>query len=311
VAGGAFVIALSLGATGCNHVDQLSFAPAPAQVAVPTTAVPVTLADGTGVRLPRVPGSPTTTVVPVVGGVATITGTVVGPGGVLPGATVYTERVVGSASGSITAITGPDGGFSLTGLLGGAYRVRAWDAPTLAMTTPMIFFLPGTGQDAVTLSLATFDTVGVVGVTNPDPPVVGQPANLAIQVTMPLVGADGVVRHLALPAATVVLTNDPAWKVRDTPTMLTTTGADGEAVFEVICTAPGSQTLYASVNSQDPLSLNVPACRAAPPPTTTTTAPTPKTTALTPKTTTLTLTTRPPTPATRPATPKATAPATR
>jgi hypothetical protein len=199
---------------------------------------------------------------------------------------VLAERVVGTASASVTAVTGPDGSFSLAGLRGGVYRVRAWEPPAMALATPMVFFLGGTDIHPLTLSLASYTTPGVVGVVNPDPPVAGQPANLAIQVTMPTVGADGVVRQPPLSGAIVTLANGPGWNILSAGNLVTT-GSNGEAVFEVSCASPGPQPLDAAVNGQTPVSLQLPGCAPPPPPPTTATTTT--------TTTTTTSTTTPPT----------------
>src|SRR3954468_15484125 len=96
---------------------------------VPSTVVletPTTAPDLTGVGLAAVAGRTTTTSIPLGPGGATLNGTVTGPDGPVPSATVHIERLVGDASGSADVATQPDGTWTAPGLLGGRYRVRAW-----------------------------------------------------------------------------------------------------------------------------------------------------------------------------------------
>ena len=294
----ALVAAASLGA-GCTQVERLSIpAPNTRVTAPPVTSPPATLPDTSGVILPTVPGATTTTAPVATGGTATISGAVTGPAGPVRGATVQAERIVGGQEAVVDATTTADGAFSLAGLVGGDYRVRAWMAPGLDLVDPQIFYL-GAGEDhTLRLPLSSFAGVTVVGVINPDPPTLGQAANLAVQVTGETVGPDGVVRDPAVAGAQVELTNGPGWLAHNGNPL--TTAADGEAIFEVSCVSVGDQPLDASVNGQAPEALDVPSCQPAPVPTTTTpppTTPPPPTTTTPPPTT---ATTPPPTTATTP-----------
>ncbi|HWG74088.1 MAG TPA: carboxypeptidase-like regulatory domain-containing protein [Acidimicrobiales bacterium] len=252
--------------TGCNSVESLSYGTPPPTAATPTTAPPLTLPDTSGVALPAVAGVTTTTAPVATGGAASIRGTVLGPSGVVPGATVEADRIVGDNSAQVKATTGPDGGFTIAGLLGGRYRVRAWMAPTLAVTSPQIFFLGATQVDQISLTLSPFSGTAVVGVINPSPPTLNQPTDLAVQVTAASVGTDGVVRSPTVAGATVELTNGPGWMVLTTNPIQTS--ADGEATFEVECVSVGAQPLDAAVNGQVPQALTLPDCQPPPPPTT-------------------------------------------
>lgn len=261
VAGAAVVLA----AAGCGGVESLSFRAPPRSAPTPSlTTPPTTLPDTVGDVLPTVDGVTTTTALAVTGGNAAIDGTVTGPSGPVAGATVEATRVVDGASASATAVTTATGVFAFAGLLGGDYRLRAWMAPTLAMTSPEVFFLAGGDDHHVDLALDSFTGWNVAGVFDPDPPTTGQPASLAVQATLPAVGPDGVVRDQPVAGALVELTNGPGWLVVGTNPART--GADGEAIFTVDCLTAGDQPLDASVNGNSPQSLNPPACQAPPPP---------------------------------------------
>src|SRR5688500_10725176 len=137
VRGFLVAVALTTAATGCTRgaVDELP-APPTTGPTTSTTARP----DLSGVVLPDVPGT-TSTSIPVGPGEATLQGIVTAPEGAVPGATVLIERLVGDGAGSATVVAGPDGRWVAPQILGGRYRVRAWRAPDLALTSPASFFL--------------------------------------------------------------------------------------------------------------------------------------------------------------------------
>lgn len=262
---GVALLAAAALCAGCGGVETLSFSPPPASgLTPPSTAPTTTLPVTVGVILPGVPGVTTTTAPAVTGGSATIRGTVTGPPGVVGGATVEATRVVGGATASVKATTKPDGSFSITGLVGGDYRVRAWQQPNLAMTTPLVFFLQAGTDRRVTLDVKSFSGPAVAGVFNPQLPVVDQPTSLAVQVTTPTVGSDGVVRQPPVAGALVELTNGPGWVVVGSNPV--PTAANGEATFTVACVSAGDQPIDASVNGQAPQALNPPPCQEPPPP---------------------------------------------
>lgn len=261
LAAAACAALLAVAAGGCG-VETLSYRPPPPTAAPAASPVPTTtLPDTSGVILPKVAGVTTTTAPAATGGSATLEGTVTGPKGQVVGATVQATRVVDGVDAPVTAVTKAGGAFSLTGLQGGDYRVRAWQAPTLAMTSAQVFFLDGNQVDRLTLQVSSYSGTDAVGVFNPDPPTVDQPSALAVQVTQPTVGSDGVVSQRPLAGAKVELTNGPGWVVVGTNPV--PTAYDGEATFTVACIAPGQQPLEASVNGQAPVSLHPPSCSPA------------------------------------------------
>lgn len=247
------------------------FTPAPA----PTTAPP-------GVALPTlhaVAGT-TTTVLPGLQGTSEVHGSVTGPQGPIGGATVRIERSVRGRIQRLDVVAGPDGGWGVPGLSGGAYRVRAFLPPTLAQRTAEVFFLTAGEQRPVDLVLESFaEPVVTIGVA-PNPPLLDQPLNLAIQVTTRTVDADGIVRSQPLAGASVDVAIGGAWE-RETPASTTTstssstsststsststttfgtttsttepaspglvTDANGQVTVEYVCRSPGPAQVTVSV----------------------------------------------------------------
>ncbi|MHB1536203.1 MAG: carboxypeptidase-like regulatory domain-containing protein, partial [Acidimicrobiales bacterium] len=182
----AVLIGLAALFAGCGGgVQSLSFpTPPPTSAAVGVTTTTVA-PDLTGVSLAPVAGQITTTTVGIGPGAATINGTVLGPQGPVSGASVEADRLVGDAEATVSTTTAADGSFTFAGVLGGRYRVRAWQTPTLAMISPQIFFLGGSETHTLTLTVTAFVGSQITAAIAPDPPTVGDPANLAVQVVTP------------------------------------------------------------------------------------------------------------------------------
>jgi hypothetical protein len=255
---------------GCSgRVTTLNFAtPPPTSPAPATTKAP----ELTGVSLAGVAGRPVGKV-NVGPGPATISGTVVGPAGPVGGAVVSAERLVGDAVGTADVTAKPDGTWSLPSVLG-RYRVRAWRPPDLALTTPEIFFLSGSDTKSLTLLLQQFNAATVTAAIAPNPPVAGEPATLAVQLTTQTVDAKGVVRAQPVPGASVQLGGGGTWSTADPNPAAT--GVDGTVSWQVVCTQAGPQPLTVLVNSTDNYPVNLPPCGV--PPTTTSTTVTQETT---------------------------------
>src|SRR4051794_5691392 len=73
----------------------------------PLQGAATSVVDYSGVALPRVPGNTTTTVLEQ--GTASITGSVSGPSGLVPGVTVRIEHLLGSGVVRHDVTVGPDG----------------------------------------------------------------------------------------------------------------------------------------------------------------------------------------------------------
>jgi hypothetical protein len=231
-----------------------------------TTSVP----DLTGVALREVPGR-TTTTVPLAPGQANIKGSVVGPQGPVPDAVVHAERLVGESLAAVDIGTAPDGSFALPQVKGGRWRLRAFRAPDLALVTPEVFYLEGAETKTLTLKLESYDGVRVSSATAPNPPIVDEPTNLVVQVTLASVDRQGVVRASPVPGVRVELFGAGDWRVDGQNTRLTDQA--GQALWQVRCRSSGTQPLSVLVGDAERFPLTVAACAAAPPPTTTTTAP--------------------------------------
>lgn len=269
------VLALALatfGVAGCSGVQTLSFPDPPSTVRTVPVKTPTLPTNLPSVVQAAVPGATTTTVPPIGPGAATIEGTVFGPQGPVGGATIQAERIVGDQITATETTSAGDGSWSIGPVLGGRYRLRAWQSPSLDMLTPQIFFLGDTDTHSAALQLTSFPGPDLEAAISPGNPEVGGTDNLLIQVTNPTVGPDGVVRDEPGVGASVDLTDGPDWNVLNGNPLAT--GTDGRVLFQVSCQSPGDDPLSAAVGSGLPVALQMPSCApspTAPPPSSTTT----------------------------------------
>jgi hypothetical protein len=158
------------------------------------------------------------------------------------GATVRVERVVGDAFAYLDVKTGTDGTWVVGGILGGQYHRYNG---TLVRT-----------------ALA------------PNPPIIGLPSQLVVEVTTNKVDAAGVVRGAPVVGQTVQLFGDGQWSF--TKTTGTTDGA-GYVRFSLVCTDLGPQRLSVVAGAGDVAGVDTPTCSPVPTTlaTTTTLNPTP------------------------------------
>jgi hypothetical protein len=243
----------------------------------PLTTVPV---DLSAIPLPPADG---TTTVPArnLSGSAKIGGTVSGPSGPLPGATVHVERIDGGYAGDF--VTGGDAKYLFEGLPGGRYRARAFLAPTFAQTQSDSVFLGEEEARVLDLKVEQFDALAVTAAVAPNPPVFGQPFNLVVRVAKRTVDPGGVVRSAAVPGATITVSTTGTLVINAVGTA--TTGPEGTVTFLSSCRGPGALNGIASVkltptSPAQTVTLDLPACEA---PATTTTAPGASTTTTTAK----------------------------
>lgn len=236
--------------------------PGPVPPPEPTTAA----VDYSGIGLPGVPGR-TTTTVDDGPGQATLQGHVLGPDGPVPGATVEVERLVDDAVLTRTVATAADAGWTVAGVKGGRYRVRAWRPPDLAQVTPVIFFLGGNEVRRLDLTLDRYTGTGVAATIAPSPPPLDGPSNLAVQVRTSIVDGQGVVRTTPVPAVSVELVGGGGWSVESANPQ---TSDDGGVVrWRLVCSAPGASGLSVVVGGAQTYPVNVAPCAEPPPPPTT------------------------------------------
>lgn len=224
---------------------------------LPPTTVAI---DFSGVRLERVPGSTTTTIA-IGPGRAMLSGLVMGPDGAVPGAIVRAERLVGDGSAAVDVATLPDGTWSIPNILGGRYRVRTWRTPDLALTKPEVFFLGGDEKKRLDLGVTRYDGPAATASIAPNPPFVGEAANLVVRLSIQSVDPQGIVRAVPAAPTTINLVGSGAWSVEsENPTF---TDAVGDARWRVRCRASGAQSLAVVVGDFQTLPLaGLPPCGA-------------------------------------------------
>lgn len=239
----------------CSSNDPFAELPEPDPVdleSTTTTAAP-SLA---GIPLPSVRGTTTTTIA-LGPGPMTIVGKVEGPEGVVAGAFVELERLVGDKSASTRVPTAADGTWNLANVLGGRYRVRAWRVPDLASRTQVVF-IASTRERAVELRVEPVGGVRVDAAVAPDPPIVDEQVNLNVRVAERTVDADGIVRDAPLAGVSVAIGGSGRWE-SDSPNP-STTGGDGTATFLLTCEDEGDQPLFATLSGGDSHALTISAC---------------------------------------------------
>jgi hypothetical protein len=231
--------AAALALAGCSGVDSFEFATPPDTTVPPTTSTTLP-PDFTGAIETTVPGSTTDPALSLQPGKAALSGTVVGPTGPVGGASVEVDRFVGSRSADVRVTAGPDGAWSVPGIKGGRYRVRAWQAPTLAMTSPQVLFLGGTENRQVPLTLTAYGSQDVTASVNPQSAPVGEGIAVEVSVQSQSVDDQGFVSYQPAPGVSVQLAaSGGAVQAAANPV---TTDAGGLATFTLSCVADGSVT---------------------------------------------------------------------
>ncbi|HZQ27917.1 MAG TPA: carboxypeptidase-like regulatory domain-containing protein [Acidimicrobiales bacterium] len=262
--GALAAVALAAAVTAACSPRGIPDLPAPPSTVAPLPAT--TVPDFSDAALKPVPGR-TTTTIPMTPGRASLNGTVVGPDGPVGGAIVHVERLVGDGEASLDVATAVDGTWVVNGVLGGRFRVRAWRPQDLALVKPEVFYLSDGEQRVVNLQLVRYAGLSVNAAVAPNPPEVGNPANLVVQVLQQSVDAQGVVRGTAVPFVRVELFGGGDWQVNSANPAIT--DANGLATWELTCQSAGKQALAVVVGDSQQLPVDLGPC-AVPPPTTTT-----------------------------------------
>jgi hypothetical protein len=228
---------------GCSTAKVPLLHP-PAGVTLPAAAATSVPVDLTGVQLAGVAG--TTTLVPVaVTGTSHLGGSVNGPQGPVPGATVRVDHLVTGNPPPIDVLTGADGRWDLPNIAGGRYRVRAFLAPSLAQTQPQIFFLTEGEEHPLDLTVESFVGLSLAAAVAPDPPQLNKPLTLVVRAARKTVDANGVVQSQPVVNAEVVLTNVQGWAVRGSSTGFT--DGNGDATFTLECRQAGASQVQVAV----------------------------------------------------------------
>ena len=174
----------------------------------------------------------------VTGGEVELTGTVqLDDGTPVAGATVRIERFTSQGSGTAETVSGPDGSWSASGLLGGRLRVRAYAPNQLASLDPVVLVVTHTGSASVDLRVGQpspdieFEVVGPIGIA------LGTSQTVAVVVSREFV--DELGRFVELPvinAATNVSVSGARLLSADT----VTTDTGGAARYLVACDVDSS-----------------------------------------------------------------------
>lgn len=245
--------------------------PPPSTVAPPSTTIAPDFSD---VGLPGVRGASTTTTIALGPGEATLKGSVTAPDGPVGSALVRVERLVGAAVASMDVATVADGTWSLPAIRGGAYRVRAWRTPDLALVQPAFIFIGAKETFPLDLKVERYAGPFATASVAPNPPVVGAPANLVVQLSQRSVDDRGFVIGVPLVGTPAQLASSTGgWVVASANPALS--DANGRARWIVRCGAGGSQPLSVSVGgAAAPLTLALPPCTEPAPATSTPAGPT-------------------------------------
>ena len=241
------------------------------QISTVTVPEGFVLMDASGVPLTPFESKarPNLPPLPVRGGGASLSGLVVGPDGPVAGASVLIERVVGDRTGSLALSSGGDGRYSVSGIHGGKYRIRAWQTPSLASRTSSLVYLndfDGSADVEVPVERFTGKTMQIgldISALN-----VGDTAHVRVLLTDQVVNDSGIVVGQGVAGARVKLASSASASMRvDDDTA--TTDSQGMARWEVTCTKEGTTGFTASGYGVT-ASFTTPSC--GPRPTTTTTS---------------------------------------
>lgn len=250
-------VLMTLAASACRGSgDETTTTTAPVTIPpteAPTTAPPTT----TPVTVPGKPRSVTTLSAALGPGTATLGGTVSGPEGPVPGATVRVERLVGDEVAATNVTSGPGGAWMLPSVNGGRFRLRAWLPPELAMLRPTLVFVEASENKTINLTMGRYGEGSAIASYAPGAPTVDKPAALVVTVSNGTVDGEGVLHASPRPGITVQLAIS-AGLTLESPDTVVTDGA-GNASFTVRCAPPGPPAATVAIAGvRKP--LDVPSC---------------------------------------------------
>lgn len=250
---GVLAAALLMVFAACsNDAGDLPDVPEFKPAATTTTGV-----DFSALPLKGVTGKATTTTVAFGPGKATLSGVVMSDDGLVSGASVLIDRIVGGSVASTLLYSLEDGTWSLPAVFGGRYRVRAFRQPDLAQTSASAVFLGSTETKTMELKLKEVGGINAVASIAPNPPLIDTDVNLVVLVTQKTVDERGIVRATPSSGSRVDLVGSGAWRVVSSNPSFT--DDNGKAYWTVRCRASGRQPLAVNVGSQS-FPLNIANC---------------------------------------------------
>ncbi len=242
-------------ATACSH-DVKSLPPPPTTISPPE---PAQLQDFSGTQWILASGKATTTTQSVKG-TSTINGQVTSNGSPVPGATVVLEHFFGdgSSTSKSTFTANEMGNYSITNVVGGRYRVHAFQPPTLGTATAQVFFLKNGDTKTVNFTLNVYSGTTLNWAIAPNPPIVQQSSALGVVLTQKTVKADGTISSVAIPGAQITLANGSGITLQSPATL--TTGSSGTAQWIVKCTVVSKPTVTFTISGAAPQVIQLPGC---------------------------------------------------
>lgn len=210
----------------------------------------------------------------IIGGRATLSGTVTLPTGPAAGATIRLERHTADGVAMADVTAGPDGTWKAAGIQGGRYRVRAWLKGQATMTGSSVFFLGGDDRRPLNFALDPVDTTPRMSFSKKGDIYLGGTGTVAVSVKVRSVDDEGVAVTNGLAGAVITLAPTGAATLgpgtaAPVPGASATVTADGDGVarFTLTCNTLGTTT--AVITHQDQrATVDLPACIPVPPPTT-------------------------------------------
>ncbi len=241
--------------------------PSPPTVAVAPTSTSVP--DYSGTSIPKASGSTTTSPVQIRGGGAVLQGRVLLGGAPVGGAGVHIDRFEGAGTSGLDTTTQPDGTYRFDGLLGGRFRIRAYRPPDATMNAAQVFFLNVNETRSIDLNVSSYSggPANIAAAIAPNPPVLGELANVAVAVTTRGVDSSGVARSIGIPNVWITLVAGSGRSI--VPPAAVITDGNGRARFQLRCASLDNQQLTIVLPDGTAEPLNLAACQ-LPPPTTTT-----------------------------------------
>lgn len=197
----------------------------------------------------------------LVGGSSSISGTVVGPDGLVPGAVVLIERHTLDGSAAAEVRTDQSGSWKISGIRGGRYRVRSFLPGLLATDTIEVFFLDAESSAEVALQVVAPRAGPVVSFTAPSNLEVGTEQVVAVSVGFDVIDENG--RRILVPSPGLAVEATITGSVDLLSADQVTTDSYGAARFGVRCQQAGSNVLTVRINGQS-FGFALPSCTVTP-----------------------------------------------